>query len=243
MIDVIYPLMNASKFGDDFELRYSLRSLMLQNWVKNVYLIGHCPKWVKGIIHIPCGDPYVACKDANIINKVILGCSQKGISENLLINSDDQYFLNPIDIDNVIPLIENPCRFNEYKFKAGINTWHKRAVDSVKWCKENGYPDWILQSHTPYVINKHEYVDAMSKVTWGKGNGFVTHVYFNLTEKEEPVKEYHGQTLRLKGRIQSSELKKQIEKAMFFNFNNDGLTLPVKNFLEDYFPVPSRWEV
>jgi len=241
VIDVVYPLSNNSKFRDDFELRYSLRSLMLQNWVGKIFLIGHCPEWAKDVVHIPCGDPYVNCKDANIINKILLACSIKELSENFLINSDDQYLLKAIGIDELEPMIENPCRLDEFKRKAGHNSWQGRVVDTVQWCSKNGYPDWIFQSHTPYLATKTDYPEAMSKVAWGKGNGFTTHIYLNIAYTQAP-KEPKGRTVRIKGRILHDELYRLIEHATFFNHNDSGLIPVVKTFLEEYFPVKSRWE-
>ena len=242
MIDAVYPLNNSSKFKDDFELRYSLRSLMLQDWIGNVFLVGHCPEWSKDVVHIPCGDIYLACKDASIINKILLACSNRQLDDPFLVNSDDQYFLRPICVEDLEPMLEDPSPFAEYKFKAGINSWHRRVVETVQWCAKHGYPDWIFQSHAPYLVNKEAYIGAMCKVPWGRENGFTTHVYLNLTQKEHPQKEPKGRTIRLKGRVQAIDIDKQVERATFLNHNDEGLTPNVKAFLEKRFPIKSKWE-
>ena len=242
MIDVVYPLANNSKFRDDWELRYSLRSLQQQDWVRHIYLVGHCPGWIKAVTHITCDDPYTSCKDANIINKIILACTCRHLSDQFLVNSDDQYILKPIDVYDLEPVLENPCRLSEFKAKQGMNTWHKRVVDTVQWCVKNSLPEWIFQSHVPYVVDKEDYVAVMSQIPWGKGNGFTTHIYLNLTREQTPCKEDKGRTLRVKGRINPEELRAQVSQAIFFNHNDSGLTPIVKNFLEEHFPVPSRWE-
>lgn len=242
MIDVVYPMANLSKFKDDWELRYSLRSLSQQNWVRNVYLVGYYPKWAQNVIHIPCPDPYTACKDANIINKILLACSCVGLSGYFLVNSDDQYILKSIMAEDIVPMLENPNRFSEFKMKAQTNSWPQRVINTVGWCKNHNYPDWIFQSHSPYVINKNEYPVAMSNVAWGQGNGVTTHIYFNLTLKDQPEKEPPGRTVRCKGRIQEDELRKMIKQGVFLNNNDSGLTPIFKAFIEEYFPVKSRWE-
>jgi hypothetical protein len=239
MLDVAYPIANKSKAGDDFELRYSLRSLEQQNWVKDVYLIGHCPKWVQEIIHYPCSDPYTNTKDANIINKIMLASSIPGITENFVVNSDDQYFLKPIAEEDLFPVLENPYRMDELKRKCGQNTWFRRVVDTANWCKARGYSDWVFQCHIPYVVNKYDYPQCMSQLAWGQGNGFTTHAYLNMTLKEEPVKEPAGRTIRVQGRIMDLS---HTRNATFLNHNDAGLTGQLISFIENRFPDKSRWE-
>ena len=242
MIDVVYPIANMSKGRDDFELKYSLRSLMLQNWVGNVYLIGHRPKLAESVIHIPCGDPYIACKDANIINKIMVACAAPGISKTFMVNSDDQYFLKAVDVEDLYPVLEDPCRLSEFKARTGVNCWYKRVIDTVRGCVNEGFPDWIFQSHIPYLVDKQDYIPAMAQIPWGRSTGFTTHAYLNMTYKFHPTKEAKGRTLRVKGRMDEAEFRKTVKQATFLNHNDAGLTPLVKNFLEEYFPVPSRWE-
>jgi hypothetical protein len=244
-LDVIYPIKNDSKFRDDWELRYSLRSLEQQDWVKDVWLIGHCPKWAKAVIHIPCDDPYPTLKDANIINKIMMTCSAPHLTDYFVVNSDDQYILRPISINDLYPMIEPPELYMEYRVKAYSNTWFKRVVETVNWCRDNGYHDWIFQSHVPYLVNKYDYASAMAKVPWGYNNGFVTHVYLNITipgfpEYRDPHVEPVGRTIRVKGR--QVDVRKLAETATFLNHNDNGLNPMVKAFVEERFPNKSRWE-
>ena len=243
MIDIVYPITNLSKYRDDFELRYSLRSLQQQNWVRNVYLVGHKPKWTRNVKHIPCIDPYLSCKDVNIINKILRACINPELSETFVVNSDDQYILKPIDLQDLEPVLEHPNRLAEFKMRAAMNTWDKRVVDSVLWCSRNGYGDWIFQSHIPYIVNKEEYVSAMSKIPWGRGNGYTTHIYLNMTVVKHPEKEEKGRTLRIKTRVNLDEFNKAFNNAIFFNHNDSGFIPVVKKALEDHFPVKSRWEI
>jgi hypothetical protein len=167
--------------------------------------------------------------------------SNSDISDEFVVNSDDQYILKPISEDELIPYLENPSRYHEYKIKCGQNTWFRRVVDSVNWCKAHGYPDYVFQSHVPYVVNKIDYVHCMSQLPWGQGNGFVTHTYLNMAwAGKEPVKEPIGRTVRVKGR--GMDMKNAMKNATFLNHNDSGLIPDVKNFLESKFPEPSRWE-
>jgi hypothetical protein len=242
MMDVVYPLANASKFHDDWELRYSLRSLMLQDWVSEIYLIGHCPEWVKDVVHVPCFDPYTSCKDANIINKILLVCNDPDLTDMFLVNSDDQYFLKAINEEELVPVLENPSRLQEYRFKSGIHNWDKRVISTITWCRKHGYPDHIFQSHIPYCVNKHSYPVAMSKVAWGQGSEFTTHVYLNIAMATQPQKEPVGRTIRVKAHTDAQYLRQAAKGATFLNHNDNGLTPILKNYLEEHFPNKSRWE-
>ena len=148
MMDVVYPLANLSKHKDDFEIRYSLRSLNCQSWVDRVFLIGHKPEFLKDVIHIPCGDPYKNCKDANIINKILRAC-QEDVSDRFVVNSDDQIFLKEVSETDLECFIESPDKTMEYKLKSKTNNWHRRVVETKAWCLSNGYPDHVFHSHTP----------------------------------------------------------------------------------------------
>jgi len=240
MIDVIYTLTNRSKSRDDFELRYSLRSLEVQPWVRDVYCVGHCPDWFLGN-HVECPDPYNISKDANIINKIMLMCSKKEISQKFVVNSDDQYFLEVIDpeiLEN--PPLDPPVRRGTYYGRGNGNSWHSRVVSTVDWCANNGYMDTIYDSHRPYMVDKELYIDALSRVAWGWGNGFTTHVYFNIIGAI-PGRD-SGKTERIKGPMMFKDIKKVCSGATFLNHNDSGLTPDMRKYLQEKFPTPSRWE-
>jgi len=246
-MDVVYPLSNMSKDRDDFELRYSLRSIWAyQSWVKNVYLIGHKPKWAKNVIHVPCPDPYKYCKDANIINKLILACTLPDLSDSFIVNSDDQLFLRPVTEEEVlVPLLQNPCQMAEYRMKAGANSWHRRVLDSIHYCHLNKAPEWVFQSHIPYAVNKLNYIQTMCSLPWARGNGLVTHIYFNFSDTMwgTPPKEPTGYTARIKSNLSCNTIQKALIPGFtYLNFNNDGLSLGMKEYLQQRFPQPSPWE-
>jgi hypothetical protein len=239
-MDIVYPLANLSKFKNDLELRYSLRSLDCQPWVDRVFLIGHRPVFVKDIIHIPCGDPYKNCKDANIINKILRAC-QEDVSDRFVVNSDDQIFLQEVAESDMSIFIENPDKTIEYKIKSRTNNWHKRVFETVQWCFGSGFAGHVFQSHTPYIIDKKLYPAVMSQVAWGRGNGFTTHIYFNITEKS-PGLEPKNRTARVRHPISIKKVYRAVDGRKFLNFNNSGFDKGVMSYLQEKFPNRSRWE-
>lgn len=239
-MDVVYPLGKGSKFRDDFELRYSLRSLDVQPWVDGVFIIGHRPAWVRGVKYISCNDPYKA-KDANIINKILRACGEVD-TRFFVVNSDDQIFLRVVNHKDMVPMLENNKKIDyEIKQKSRSNNWHRRVKETVNYAKSIGKPAWIFQSHVPYIVDSEQYPRVMSQVAWGQGNGFTTHIYFNLT-MESPEVEPMRRTARVRHPINKHMAQKAVERSTFLYFNNSGLGEGLKSYLQDRFPNPSRWE-
>lgn len=239
-MNVAYILApGKSKRGDDFELKHSLRSLAEQDWVEDVFLVGYRPAWATDVIHVPCDDPYPA-KDANIISKILKAA--EAIGGPFVVNSDDQYLLQPVTVDELGPWLENPCKLDRARRQTGPSLWSRRLVDTVGWCKANGYPQWVFQSHVPYVVGE-DYAEVMGRVPWAEGNGLVTHVYFNLSLSVEPEPEPIGMVGRVGRAMAKNKVLNLIERASFLNHNDPGLCDPLVKWLEHRFPTPSRWEI
>lgn len=241
-VDIVIPLANLSRNADDWELRYSLRSLAEQDWCGQIMVVGHLPKWVKGVRHIECPDPYNHAKDANIINKILRACADDLLSENFVVNSDDQFIVKKIGLEYLGPWLEYPNPMDIAYAKRTSSLWHRRLVSTIEFCKAHNLPEWVFQCHIPYLVDKKKYVTAMSTVPWGKGNGLLTHLYFNLALNVAPAVEMPGQTLRVTKNIQQPQFEKLIQRATFLNVNNQGLCEPVKNWVEKRFPEKSPWE-
>jgi hypothetical protein len=241
-VDVVYTLADLSKDGDDFELRLSLRSLARQSWVRNVYLVGHAPDWVRNVVHTPCPDPYAKAKDANIINKILYACTFPEISENFVVNSDDHYILHPISLAGLGPWLENPSQYREALRLQSRSSWYHRLVETVALCKDKGWVTDSIECHIPYLVNKRRYQDLFATLPWGQGNGVLTHIYFMATLSEPPKNPGPKMVLRLKEDVDYPTLQRLTQGRTFFNHDNTGLSPGVKSWLEKLFPDPSKWE-
>ena len=244
-VDVVYTLAPFSKHGDDWELRYSLRSLAQQDWVGEIYMVGHCPSWATDVWFVPCGDPWPAVKDANIIYKVLTACQVSELSSQFVINSDDHYILKPIPLEGLGPWLENPSQLPESYRKMKRSTWHRRLVETMNWCRKIRRPEWVTECHIPYLVSKKLYQEKMGPAPYARGNGLWSHFYYCavLDLKDAPKLEPLGMTVRLKDAVTRPELDKLTRKAVFFNHNNKGLSPAVKTWMEERFPDPSPWEV
>jgi hypothetical protein len=249
-MDVVYPLTNMSKEKEDFELRYSLRSLEMQPWAGNLFLIGYKPAWVKNAFHIIFPDQWtINFKDKNIIKKMLRACVDDRISDPFIANSDDQYWLKVIEPEEMnIPPREFPAQMD--RSKAGIfrNLWVRRQYETVEFLKKNKKSEIRFEGHVPYLIEKNKYLKTMSKIPWEMGNGFLIIVYHGWNFHADngfKIEDRDGVLLRIKNDMSHNDIQERIQKeskVLFLNHNNSGFGIGMKEYLKKTFPNPSRWE-
>ena len=241
-VDIVYPMVNRSKFQEDWELRYSLRTLAEQDWVNRIIVVGYRPTWLKDVVHISCGDPFPA-KDANIIHKILRVIEQvKDLTDDFVINSDDHYILQPIPLNGLGPFLEAYQDRTLKGIRMGVSLWYRRLGETLEWLGKNQYPQWIMEAHMPYLVNKGLYLQAMNRLPWKRKNAVVTHAYFNVTLGETPAQAQKALVWRCKGPAPEEQISIRMGEATFFNHNDQGLNEEVKRWMEKQFPNPSFWE-
>jgi hypothetical protein len=253
-LDVVYPLATAAKGPDDFELRYSLRSLESQPWAGNVFVIGHKPAWIKNTVHIPFPDQWNPnFKDKNIIKKMLRASADGRVSDPFVANSDDQYWLRVIDPgEMLIPPRENPPqmearmggRMNPYPPSG--NYWVRRQAQTVRFLRGSGKCATCFDGHVPYLIHKAMYLETMSQIPWEMGDGFLIVVYhgwnWEAIGNGTKIEDRDGALIRIKADMPAEEIERKTQGALFLNHNNKALGDGMKKFLIKRFPNPSRWE-
>lgn len=256
MIDVVYPLSNQSKGPDDFELRYSLRSLNEQPWVGGLFIVGHMPAWIKNAQHIKCSDQWLYdFKDKNIIKKMVRACADERVSDPFVANSDDQYWLQPIKPEQMlIPPREIPPQVLKYVapgqglqvIRPFRNRWVKRQHETVKFLRNNKRCEIFFDGHVPYLIDKRKYIRTMAEIPWEMGDGFLIVVYHGWNWESlangHKVEDRDGVLVRIKTDMKTEEIEAQTKNAFFMNHNNKAFSAGMREFLKKRFPNPSRWE-
>lgn len=182
-IDIIYVLKKDNH--DNFELRYSLRSLTNIKGVKinNVYIIWYKPDWIKNIIHIPYNDDVkwfnVNHKFNNVRNKYRLIIENNEISDDFLFMNDDFYFLKPQEIEyykmwllyNQLEYLKRIWSKNEY-----FNTIN-HLFELFPW-KDS------FETHTPILYNKQKLKKLLEKYEEIKGFRTTYCNEYNIKGKE-----------------------------------------------------------
>jgi hypothetical protein len=150
VIDLVYPLKAGGSRLNDAELRWSLRSAAqhLQLPIGEVYLFGHRPEWLSGVIHVPMDDR--GDKAENLKAKYRRMCDTVELSDPFLLLDDDHIFLAPtseIPAHTRGPLAAL-CR--EYR-----GTAHGRYLQAaLNALTEQGLPSRNYQIHYPMLIDK-----------------------------------------------------------------------------------------
>jgi hypothetical protein len=255
LIDVVYPLSSLSKGPDDFELRYSLRSLELQPWVGKVFTVGHKPAWLKNAHHIAQGDQWsIDFKDKNIIKKMLAACADERVSDPFIANSDDQYWLKPVEpADMLTPPRENPPQIQidsqgdrRNPNRPFRNRWVKRQFETFKFLKASGRCATVFDGHLPYLIDKQRYFRTMARIPWEMGDGFLIVVYHGWNWEDltngHRIEDRDGVLVRIKMDMNSNQIEERAANAFFLNHNNKALSAGMREFLRKKFPNPSRWE-
>lgn len=241
-IDVVYKLGIGSKHND-VELKYSLRSLSNFKDLGKVYIIGHKPKWIDNVIHILCDDVFTSCKDANLINKLILACCDKNISKEFINFSDDQVLLRECStIDFEVPFYDNSLiSFTEDQ---KLSRWKTRLRNTINTLKEKNLPNNCYESHIPTLINSELFPKIMFKYLYSVGQGMCANtLYFNtIYKKSSPINK--NTAVRIESTVDDANKIKEIcNDKLYLNYSDAAENHVLFSFLEKKFPNKSNYEL
>lgn len=94
--DLLYFLGRGSTWQDN-ELRFSLRSAAQFLPHRRVFIVGQCPAWLRGVIHIPASDRYEV-KVRNTLAKLALAVEHPKLQEDFVLMNDDFFLLRPVPL-------------------------------------------------------------------------------------------------------------------------------------------------
>lgn len=227
-MDVVIPYKVEQNSG---ELKFALRSIEKNlTGYGNVFIVGDKPKWLTNVIHIPARD-YAGRKAYSIMQKVLIGCNDKRLSNDFIFTNDDIYFLKPIDVTEI-----------KYWYEGTLEDWLKRT-DSAKYkqqikntMKAMFSDSRYLDIHTPIIYNKERF-KKMSFSIFDKEYLIKSLYYFlpNVEYKAEPMTD-----CKLNGHLPEARIRAVIKNRLFFstgNFSNQA-----ERVLNELFPNPSRYE-
>ncbi len=240
--DVVYKLGVTADWGDFNELRYSIRSVE-QNFkdLRNIYIVGHRPRWLQNIIHIDVKDPYRTNKDANLINKLIIASMHPDISKQFVNISDDQYIINPVTTEDLRhPIIDN----SHIQFIPGakLNRWQSRLKRTVDVLKTNGFNHDCYEAHSPYLLDSSNFMSTLMQYDYGVDIGYCGNtLYFNSIRAKGRMKTILD-LVRINCPLEADVLRGKLSHPKFLNHTNKGLNDNLKKILQEKFPNPSKYE-
>lgn len=211
-MDVVYILGSGSLVSNK-EIKYSLRALETNMQdIRNVYVIGELVPDLPGVIHIPATDP-AKTKWQNAYLKIKKACSLPDLSEEFLLMNDDFFMLEPFI-------------GTEWPFYA-----LKNSNGGV--CGQHSF-----QIHCPIRLNK-EWYSKMPFDVHSKGHLSPRTFYANFY-KAPPL--FCTDFIVRVGK-EARNYDEQIKNWPCFSIGDVAMLDPVfSKWLEDMYPVPSRFE-
>jgi hypothetical protein len=244
MIDIVIPLRNDSTWNNN-EIRYCLRSVEKHlTGIRDVYIIGHKPKFLQNVVHIPMGDskPYVPL---NIRWKLLTACAQHSVSENFLFMNDDHYIM-----ESYKQTVFYHCGLIEEILDTSTNSVYKQiARNTIIRLGSNHYNYDI---HTPIIFNKQVFLQAMWQWDWDGqkdewnpewGGYLIKSVYANLLMKKFPMFHFqYAEDGKIRGPISHAELERIFRECPVVS-SGDIITVGLRSMLEEMFPEKSKYEI
>lgn len=178
-MDILYPLKYEE---NNFELRYSLRSLVNLPHDK-IFMCGFKPSWVTSdVIEIHVEQNPFESKYLRSIKNLIAAMDDDRISENFILMNDDFFILKPIDPELLPALHRGPLNdmINYFYRKHTSSAYTHGLIAVFNKLEEIGVSDPLsYELHVPMVINKTNFKKALAICLEIEGFGKRT-IYGNM---------------------------------------------------------------
>lgn len=236
MTDIVIPL-GAGSFWENEELRYCLRSI--HRYLKgygDIYIIGKCPEFLKGVKEIPCDDMSPHDKEFNIWAKIMKACSQDMSSELLFFN-DDHFLLREFDAET-FPFFYSQGLEDIIRKRNAMDSYKESLINTFFELYNNQRPTRYFDVHTPIRYTRSMFPLA-TNVKWAAYPSFVIKSLYanNLFIHGE---EYEDVKIESAPDDYEDFVK---DKIMFSTGGGRGAKEKMIKFLEYLYPERSPWEV
>lgn len=227
-MDIVYVVGTGSKWGDA-ELMHSLRSICKFTNHRNVYIVGHKPNFVEGVIHLPVKD--VIRKEYSIMNKILEVCKEEDLSDDFLFMNDDHFFIKEVDIENYPYYHQDALNVEIQKrlrgpYRTEIERTYEYLKDKVKSPK-------YYDIHTPIIYNKYDFPTIIKKTPLDRYDMVIKSLYANM----KGVVGTYRKDIKLLG----SEYEK-IKGVDCFSVGDRCNYRVLKRYLDQFYGEPCRYE-
>jgi len=171
MVDLIIPLGNGSKSGND-ELKILLRSVERNGvGVRNVIVVTDAPPpWLTGARIVDRGDPLPKNKDGNILGKVLAAITSDGVSDEFAWSSDDCALLKPFDFATVPPTWNHRGKED---FPLDGSIWQRRVRRTFEMLESRGLAlAHNYESHMPHRYPTRKVIRVLRNVDFRSDIGY-----------------------------------------------------------------------
>jgi hypothetical protein len=237
MNDLVLPLGTGSKH-DNFELRYSLRSLQ-QHGVNygRLAVIGVRPEWLQPDLHIPCLDRHN--HERNIYEKLMIACRCNDVSSTFTFWMDDIFLTASTDLTSY-PATHDGTLEQQVERRHKYDGYRLSLVNSLDACLKNKIPTLHYDLHRPFVYHKETFVDAMGIVDWNRPNGYVIQsLYGNACA----LPSAQMTDLKFNAPMSFDNIHEQVQGRHVFSVGDWAMTPVMKQFISELYTEKSKWEI
>lgn len=238
MIDLVYIVGDGSKC-DDLELRYSVRSMVKHlKGFRAVYIVGHLPCFLKGVIHVPCPDHFGFNKARNIYEKILAACRREDLSEKFICASDDHFLLKDFDA-GTFPYFYHGTLWDTISKLSTASSYKVYVENTYKALAGANLPTVNYNLHCPIIYDKGLFSYCMARYDWTGKKGFLSKSLYANTMKMA------GQLLRdLKIHTPKTKtaIYRKLKDATIFSTDEFSINADMKEVLQELYPNPSPWE-
>lgn len=245
-MDVVYIVGNGSKWNNN-ELRYSLRSIEKHGKnIGRVFLVGDDPKFLSDeVTYLYCYDKYGPCfAHKNIEYKIQYAISTGQLPEHFLIASDDQFYIQDVDLDNYPVYYKN--REIPYEVPEGHKPgsyWYS-LLETRKLLLRRGLPIYQTNPHMYKHFDVQLYKDNIQlfneayrlphggEVSLLMGNLMIANGVEPQRINDCKVFQYNTQ----------EELDRKLNDRHVFSISDSAIPCGIGKYLAALFPDKSRYE-
>lgn len=233
-MDIVLPLGKGS-INNNLELRFCLRSIeKYVADVENVFIIGERPDFLRNTVHVSAidmqGHEY---KERNIFSKIMLACNDPRVSDDFLFFNDDHFLLRPWLADT----FHHRETLKEMQFNRIVkDAYYKAICNTVAFI---GGDAFNFDVHCPIVYNKERFKRTVGRADWYKKGGFlIKSVYCAMNGIVGSL----VQDLKISKPFSPREIRLMLRDRPYFSCSDHGLNKPLRDYLHELFPNPSRYE-
>jgi hypothetical protein len=221
------------RYGDNEELRYSLRSVE-KNFPKGtVWLVGGKPDWYKGN-YIPVEDFYQ--KQTNALQNLLAITESEEINDNFILMNDDFFVVKPV---KTIKTYHGGSLMERIKTRRELTPTSKYPsilLETHRALERHGITNVLdYDLHVPMPMTKDGIRKALKmKTQWRSTYG---NLYNIGGEQIEDVKVYTSSSLL--------EISYDFNNLKYEYLSTDDSSFPIvlDRVLRDMFPKPSKYEL
>ncbi len=246
MTTIVYPYLHQLSQGE--ELKYSIRSVCkFAQFDFDIVIVGDKPIWYTGK-HIPAtpirNKRFTRAFD--IAKKLELVCESELVSDDFLYMYDDQYFVNPVKLEDLSGAVAISEIVERRKGRVGSEVWKEllaRTVDIL--ARAEAERIYNYETHLPRVLNKRKLKLLMDAYDLHRQPLLFNTLYFNeyyhkprvILEKENTIKAglYKQQT--------SDAIVNLCRGKLVLNNGEKAFNHALKIFLKNSYPNSCIFEV